>query len=110
MSAPKISIGSLRHRIMIQQATETIADDGSTVQSWSNYKPTRAEIVPLNSSEAYVAQGITASVIHRITCRYVAGVVPKMRIKWGERIFEIEGVRDIDERGRFLIMNCEEQV
>jgi SPP1 family predicted phage head-tail adaptor len=110
MPAPEISIGQLRHRITIQRATETSAEDASVVQTWSTFANLYAEIVPLNGSESYVAQGINASVVYRITTRYIAGVVPKMRILWGDRVFEIAGVRNIDSRGRWLVMNCEESV
>jgi len=42
--------------------------------------------------------------------RYVSGIVPKMRIVWGERIFDIQSVRSLDERGQWLVMNCTEEV
>jgi SPP1 family predicted phage head-tail adaptor len=100
----------MRHRVQIQQATETRSTDGSVVQAWSNFAAAHAEIVPLSGSEDYVAQGLSASVVYRITTRHISGVVPKMRILWGSRVFEIENVRNIDERGRWLVMNCEEAV
>jgi SPP1 family predicted phage head-tail adaptor len=106
----KPPIGSLRHRIQIQQATETRATDGSISQAWSNFAAARAEIVPLNGSESYVAQGLSAGVHHRITTRYIPGVVPKMRVLWGDREFDIVTVRNIDERNRWLVMQCEESV
>jgi len=110
MPAPTIKIGQLRHRVTIQRVTETRGTDGSVVQAWSTFANARAEIVPLSGSEDYVAQGLSASVVHRITTRYVTGVVPKMRIVWGDRTFEINSVRNIDERGRWLVMNCVEAV
>lgn len=110
MPAPTIDIGSLRHRVTIQQATETQASDGSVVRTWATYHTGQAEIVPLNGSESYVAQGLSAGIVHRITMRYRSGVVPKMRVIWGDRVFEIITARNIDERGRWLVMNCEESV
>lgn len=108
--AGKTPIGALRHRVTIQRATETRGSDGSVVQAWSTYCTGRAEIVPLNGSEDYVAQGLSASVVYRITMRYRSGVVPKMRVLWGERVFEVASVRNIDERRRWMVMNCEESV
>jgi SPP1 family predicted phage head-tail adaptor len=115
MSSParfisRTSIGSLCHHITIQQATETQGADGSVIQTWANYCTAYAEIVPLSGSEDYVAQGLSASVIYRITIRYRAGIVPKMCIVWGSREFDIISVRTIDERGRWLVMQCEEDV
>ncbi len=108
--APIIKIGSLRHRVTIQEATETRGTDGAVVQTWGTFATVYAEIVPLNGSEDYVAQGLNASVVYRITTRYVPDVVPKMQIVWGEREFDIVSVRNLDERNRWLVMNCTESV
>jgi len=102
------AIGQLRQRVIIQKTTQTIASDGQVTDSWSTYKTVDAEIVPLSGSEDYKAQGVTASVAYRITCRHVSGVTPKMRILWGARVFEIYAARNIDEQNRFLVMTCEE--
>ena len=100
----------MRHRVTIQEATETRASDGSVTQAWSTFAVVYAEIVPLSGSEDYVAQGLNAATVYRISTRYVEGVVPKMRIIWGDREFEIIGVRNLDERNRFLVMDCQEAV
>jgi SPP1 family predicted phage head-tail adaptor len=110
MPAPAIKIGQLRHRVAIQHVTETRDDDGSVVQVWATLCHPRAEIVPLNGSEDFVAQGLSASIIHRITIRFREGITPKMKIVWGDREFEIVTARNLDERGRWLVMNCEEAV
>jgi SPP1 family predicted phage head-tail adaptor len=102
------SRGALRHKVIIQVDTETIAADRSLTHSWGTFATVYAEIVPISANESYVAQGVTGSVAYRITCRYVASVVPKMRILWGTRVFEIYGVRNLDERNRYLVMTCEE--
>lgn len=102
------SIGALRHSAVIQKTTQDVSTDGHVVDAWTTHAPIRAEIVPLSGSETYVAQGITASVVYRISCRYVSGVTPKMRVLWGSRVFEIGSVRNLDERNRFLVMNCQE--
>jgi SPP1 family predicted phage head-tail adaptor len=110
MSKRDTAIGKLRHRITIQQATETRGADGSVVQTWATYCTGYAEIVPLSGSEDYIAQGLNASVVHRVTIRYRSGIVPKMQVLWGARTLEIVNVRNLDERGKWLVMNCEESV
>jgi SPP1 family predicted phage head-tail adaptor len=102
------TIGAMRHFVEIQQAMEARDSDGSVTTTWEAYANEYAEIVPLSGSEDYIAQGISASVVYRISMRYVAGVVPKMRIAWNDRTFEIHTVRSLDERDRWLVMNCQE--
>jgi SPP1 family predicted phage head-tail adaptor len=102
------SIGAMRHQVVIQKTTQNTGADGHVTDAWSTHVTVWAEVVPLSGSETYVAQGITASVVYRISCRYVSGVVPKMRVLWGSRVFEIGSVRNLDERNRFLVMNCQE--
>jgi SPP1 family predicted phage head-tail adaptor len=104
--APKI--GALRHRIVIQQTTQTRADDKSVLDSWSTFCTADAEILPLSGSEDYVARGITASVVYSVKMRYRPGIDSKMRIVFGSRIFQIYSVRNLDEQGRFLVMDCGE--
>lgn len=104
------SRGALRHSIVIQSTTQTRGSDGSVVDAWGTYATAWAEIVPLQGSEDYIAQGLNASVVHRVAMRYISGIVPKMRVLWGTRTLEIVTVRNLDERGKWLVMNCEESV
>ena len=60
-------------------------------------------------SEAVGADRVTATVMHDITIRYRAGVLPEMRFRAGTRIFHILSVVDIEDRGRWLICRCEER-
>lgn len=102
--------GRLRHYVIIQQATETQGADGSVIQTWGEFAHVYAEISPKSGNETYASQGIHASVVHEIRIRYLKGVVPKMRILWGERVFEIIGVVNWNERNREMLLNCTEIV
>ena len=101
-------VGAMRNRITIQQTTQTQDTDGSVIDTWSTFASPYAEIVPISGSEDYIAQGITASVVYRVTCRYISGVVPKMRISYGDRVLLIYSVRNIDEKNKYLVMSCGE--
>ena len=44
----------------------------------------------------------------RIIIRYLSGIVPKMRVKYGSRIFDILSVINVSERNRELQLMCRE--
>jgi len=102
--------GPLRHRIVIEEATETQDTFGEPDVAWSTLATVWASIVPLTGREAVSIQQINAAIDHKITIRYLAGVVPKMRVTFGERAFDIVSVANIDERNREMQLLVSEDV
>jgi len=101
--------GNLRHRVTIQQVTETRDDMGGVTQTWSTFAASlHAEIAPLSGRELLLARQVNAETTHRIRLRYRAGITPKMRVLFGSRIFAIESVLDTDERGIEVVLLCRE--
>ena len=83
----------LRHRVTIEQVTETRDADGGVVTAWSAlHSKVPAEIVPLSGREFVAAQAAQAGVTARMTIRYVTGITPKMRVVHGSDIYNIEAV------------------
>ncbi len=102
--------GELRHRITIQQATETPSTSGAITQTWSTVATVWAAIEALSGREAFAAQQVNAQVSSRIRIRYRAGITPKMRIVFGARTFNIESVMDMESRRRELQLLVSEVV
>lgn len=102
--------GRLRHLVTIQQTTETRGADGSVIDTWGTYCTGWADIRPKSSTEDYLAQGLSGSVVHEIRMRYKSGVVPKMRVLYGSRVFQIVGVINWEEKGAEMLLNCYEVV
>ncbi len=44
------------------------------------------------------------------TIRYVAGLLPSMRVSWGSRLFDIIHPQNIEERGIYIKLRCQENV
>lgn len=86
--------GKLKHRIVIQQATSTTSAEGMAVPSWSTFATVWAAVEPLMGREALEAQAITPTATTRFRVRYLAGVLPEMRISWNSKYFEIQSVTD----------------
>jgi len=102
--------GKLRNTIAIEQVAETQDADGSVIESWSTFASAQASIEPISGREYFAAQTTQADVTHRISLRYLAGVMPKMRVKYGSRIFDILSVININERNRELQLMCRESI
>lgn len=83
----------LRHRVTIEQVTETRDADGGVVTAWATlHSKVPAEIVPLSGREFVAAQAAQAGITARLTIRYMAGITPKMRVVHGSDIYNIEAV------------------
>jgi len=102
--------GLLRHRITIEQVTETQSGFGGIVKTWATFAKKWASIMPLRSKEKFEAQQMFAQASHKVRLRYVSGVVPKMRITFGSRTFDIQDVLNLNERDTTLELIVTEDV
>lgn len=110
--AVHIRAGRYRHRITIQQTTQTRDSYGGVADTWSTYVAAWASIEPLQigSREWFDAQKVNAEVSHLVKMRYRSGVIPKMRIAWDSRTFDVRVVLNAEERDRELQMLVMEAV
>lgn len=103
-------IGKLRHRVTLQELVKTDDGYGGIVETWQDVATVWAAIEPLRGNERYTAQQVQSELTHKVTIRYRAGIKPQMRILYGNRVFDIEAVIDVDERHRWLELLCSEVV
>jgi len=92
--------GKLRHQIVIQQTTESRNAVGEVDDTWSTFATVRASVEPLQGRESFVLSQSLAEMTIRFRIRYLDGVTPKMRISYDSRLFDIESVVHVNERGR----------
>lgn len=81
-----------RYRMTIQQVTETRGADGSVIETWGTYKHIWAHYDSFEGNETIVGPELTATANRKVICREVEGVTPKMRVLYGDRVFEIVSV------------------
>ena len=101
----------MRHRVAIE--TRTDVDDGrggKLPSTWTEYTRAFVAIEPLKSEDVFTQQSIASGAEFRIRSRYIAGVVPAMRVRRldDSRKFEIVGIVNPEERNRQLWLNCRE--
>lgn len=105
--------GDLRHRVTFQQRTEVRDALGGASVAWRDVATVWANIQPLGARERLAAQAIHVEVSHTVTIRYHAQfanprTTAALRLLYGERIFDIHGVTDPDERHQSLELACGE--
>lgn len=99
----QISIGEMRQRITFQSARKVKDGHGGwNLPSWDDFATVWAQVEPLSGREYYFAAQVKADLTHRVGIRYLAGLNEEMRIKFGDRYFEIESIIDLGELHKFM--------
>lgn len=103
-----VSIGALRARLAIEEPVSTPDGGGGAVVSWQAVAEVWASVTPVTGDERLEADATTARVTHRIVIRHRSGIRACMRLRLGDRIFQITAVLDAGARAR-LVLLCEER-
>lgn len=104
-----IRAGRLRHTVVIERDSSAARDGfGQPTENWEAFATVQAAIDPIRGREYFAAQQFAAETTHKVTLRYIAGVSPKMRARFGSRIFRIEAVKNPEERNERLELMCVE--
>ena len=91
--------GPLRHRVQIQSAVRTRTASGGYTESWSTDRTTSASIDPLSGLELFAEQRVQGQVTHKIKMRHSPGLTKRNRIRFRGRVFNLEEVKNSQERG-----------
>lgn len=110
MTRYRINTGEFRHLITFQKLLEVQNDYGEPTQAWNDEITSRAAIYPVSGKEFYAAETVNSEVTHKINMRYTQGLKPDMRIKFGDRYFNIISIINFQERGTLIQIMCKELV
>ena len=110
--------GDLRHKITIQERTQTSDGMGGFSEVWSDLYPTRAAIWPMKANEILDAMKLELQVDHKIRIRHprMFEIKADMRVKWFDHIakvdkyFNIYSIINPDKRNVILELLCSEEV
>lgn len=97
-----------RHKVIIQQATETAGDTGGVETTWSTWRNAWVMIEPLTGKEAIEGDRLEAVSTIRIRMRYCEGLTTKHRILFDTRVFEINSAINVLERNEEYELLCSE--
>ncbi len=101
--------GKLSKTIVLQRRDSAKDTLGEQVTTWSDVAQLRAEIVPLSAREMLAAQAVRSEMTHQITVRFAKFLadpkeMARLRIVYGTRLFNIQGVINVDESDRQLTL------
>jgi SPP1 family predicted phage head-tail adaptor len=99
--------------ITIQAATSTADAYGQMVESWSDVAGLTnlwCGVISTGGREYYAAQKLNAETTAVFKIRYITGILPTHRVKYGTRYFHILNVNDKDEKDEFILLSCKEVV
>lgn len=100
--------GELRHRVTFQKRENDSATGGFT--DWTDYATVWGKVEDLSGRDYVQARmlGEASLVTSRITVRWRPDLDPHMRVRVGDRTFDIKAILDPDGRRRFLEIMCAE--
>lgn len=98
-----MDIGKLNRRITIQQAGTTQDANGEIVAGWTTFATVWASVVDVSGREFLAAGGTQNEALTKVAIRYLAGVLPKMRIVHGSDTYNIESVLGQDRKSLLLM-------
>ncbi len=107
-------IGRLRHRIAIQDRSDTVdPQTGAQAVAWSTVATVWARVDPMTSREAIEAGVAVGSLGYRITMRGGTDVTSDQRISWTHRgttrLLQVEGLpRDPSGDGHWSVYEATE--
>lgn len=103
-------IGKLRHKCTIESYSASLNTFGEEAKTWATFCTAWCDIKPLNGNEKYVGAEKYATATHQVIMRFYAGIAPKMRLKYGERVFDIQAVLNVNEASKMMQLIVEEAV
>lgn len=101
--------GQLRHRINIESPPTTVSTRGGRTGDWSLlYENVPASVKDLSGFELIRAQKNNAEAKTEIRIRYHAGINTTQRIVFGDRVFHLLHINNIDQRNIELVILANE--
>ena len=101
-------VGRLKAKITIQQASEAPDAYGERVMTWSDYAANRwAEVDPQKGVEQFLRQRTISEDTVLFRLRYIAGVIPKMKLVYGGNDYNIRSVINVRNADRELLLECQ---
>ena len=99
----------LRHRVDIEQYTSVIDSNyGGETQTWTVLADNvAAEILSVSGREFFAGQEQQNGVNYKITIRYIAGILPKMRVNQGNTMYNITAVLPDSTGKRYITLMAE---
>lgn len=101
--------GELNNLVTLQEQVTTENEYGEEEITYQDYKDVWADIENLSGDRYFEAQAANSEVTGEITIRYRTDINEKMRVKYNNRIFDIQSFYDPNEEREKIILAVNEQ-
>lgn len=101
--------GKLRTELRLEQAVTVEDGAGGHLEAWEEQGVMFGQVEPVSADSIFGAGQRHEAVTHHVTIRFRDGVGSGMRFNINGRHLYILTVRDLDERGRYLLCRARER-
>lgn len=108
-------VNRLRHRITVEENTPVRNTYGELIDAWTTVETVYGAVRPYDGTTLMRAAAGSSLKGAEITMRYRTDlgtadtrVLPRYRLRYQNRLFSIDGVRDLDESHKFIVLDVEE--
>lgn len=107
-----MKIGQMTKRIALQSFTTTRDEVGQPIKTYATYDTVWAGLnsTRLGSEENEASNQVYSEVNYIFTIRYHSSIKAIDRIVFGARIFDINVIRDLNERNCTMELDCTEMM
>lgn len=100
--------GDLRHRIQIKKLATIRNEFNEQIEEWNLVKKVWAAIIPALGRNYYAADQTQTDAKTKINTRYHPEITREMRIYYGNKVYEIIDIQDVETRHEELAIYCSE--
>lgn len=90
--------GEIDRKIVIQSLTQARDAYGALVDTWATFATVWAKKRDIRGDEYFAAQQVNAKVDSIFTIRWLAGVLPTMRIAYDGQFWDIRSLNELGRR------------
>lgn len=103
-----MNVGALRNKITIKKQTRETDEYGQRLDQWDIVKKVWAAIIPALGRNYYTADQTQTDAKTKIVTRYHPEITRDMRIFYGNRVYDIIDIQDVNMRHQELVIYCKE--
>ncbi|CEF48247.1 unnamed protein product [uncultured bacterium] len=108
-----IAVGSFRRRVTLQLRSTARDSYGQTIETWTDQGTYWARIMPTRARDILVNNQLKPQVTHTVWLRYLGAMVAlgassHRLLLDGDRVLNIVGPIDVEERHRVYEITCQE--
>lgn len=97
-----MGIGTMRHRITLQQVTPVINENGFETEQPVEYKTVWAAVTNLHGKEYFEAKAVQEENMVKFTIRFLEGIDQTMQVLFQGKTYNITSIDHIKYRNHYM--------